>query len=294
MKKLVMVLAVAMLLAIVGNVYAVHTILDRCDDDTRTQAIGGADISRDNPVPTYKGDSTLSETQVGGDGVKCNFPTTPILTQVYEDTPGWQVLDSTYIDSANQGDYVGIDTSVAHGNGSYAAGTITSAVFDRGTTSNSQAPDYFIITISDSESAGVETVTYFYRTGTTNPPTGSWTSYTSASTIYNTDQYIQWYAYLTTGDSASFTPLLKSVSLLTSGYYVGGFKIYAVGMSVDNTIDSATFKMTEGAGEISKIFINMKSGRPDYWEFVSPITISGTCTITTGSGADVLIQYLDD
>lgn len=72
-----------------------------------------------------------------------------------------------------------------------------------------------------------------------------------------------------------------------------GFNIWAIGMSVDNTIDSGTFVLTNGPTETTKISVNMKSGRPDFWAFPAPIVCSGTVTITASDGADVLIMYVD-
>lgn len=240
--------------------------------------------------PTSVMDKAYLDTFIVGTGSKVAFPTTEASTQTYGDTVRWHTISSTYIDSSNYGDFISIDTSVAQAMGVYASGTVTSGVFDRQQSSTATITS-FVITITDSTSTGVETTAYSRRTGSDSPPTGSWITYTSGTNVPNSDRYIQWRGVLTSGNSQTQTPQIHRVNLQTWSYY-SNFKIYAIGVSMDNTADSASLTYTGGATEIAKDRLDMKAGTSDYRNYVSPITISGTGTITVGSGMRAKIQYL--
>jgi hypothetical protein len=290
-------------LIVVGNTANIKVIAHSNGAETACGLVGGytmvyaprplvkIDSTNTDPVQANVVDKTYLETTIIGTGNKVLFPTTIGSTQTYANTPAFQTLSSTYIDSSHLTDYIGIDSRVAQGLGANAAGTITSIVFDR-TTSGTITPYYFTITFSDSQSTGMETIAYFYRSGSTNPPTSAWTSYTSGTSTYDKNQYIQWYAYLTTGSSNTLTPLISRVNLQSDSYYSAGFKIYGVLISVNNTVNSTSLSMVDGASNKERLPMWEVVAKTNYVPFTSPMIFDNTCAITVGSGMKTVIFYL--
>jgi hypothetical protein len=291
----------------VGNTANIKVIAHSNGAETACGLVGGytmvyaprplvkIDSTNTDPVQANVVDKTYLETFIVGTGSTVMFPTSILETQTYHGTAGLKVLASTNIESAGLGNnYIYLDFDVVSVSGAYFAGTITSQVFER-VESDSITPYYFTITFTDSKStiAGTqETIAYFVRTGSTNPPIGAWTSYTSGTSTYCKDEYVQWYAYLTTSESPTLSPTITRANLDSRSYYDGGFKVYAIGASVNNTVDSTTLDMDIGATSQTKINFNMLSGIPNLWDFNSPVVFSDTAVITVGNGMGVLIQYL--
>lgn len=236
-------------------------------------------------------DKSLSDSLIYGTGAKVNFPTTQCLTQTYDLSADWQALSSTYADSARIPNSVQIETHVAQGLGAYAACTITSAVLDRG-DGDDTTPYYCVISITDSTSAGMETIVYSRQTGGTNPPDGEWVTYTSGTIMNTSARYVRWRAYMTTGDSATFSPILQYVNMTSKAWYDVGMKIYGVHISSDNSTDSSYMDIDEGADEHCEYRCDTKSRTPFCPEFPAPLDCDDTVTVYVASGMHVKIWYL--
>lgn len=239
---------------------------------------------------------TYLNTFIIGVGAKVNFPDTRLSTETYSETR-WVALSSTYIDSSYvqiMGAGIKINTVAAHVLGSlYCSGTITFAVFDRGTT-NTWLPTYFVLTAIDSRTGGVtvDTITYSYSSGSTNPPTGDWTSMDTNTRIWNADNYVQVRAVLSTSDSVNFSPRIQWASVNSGGHYTCGFKIYNIFVTQDNAIDSQYFDIDDGPHEQIRFMNYIKAGTSFCPTIKSPIVIDDTCTIHTGSGMYLRFEYM--
>ncbi|MDD5354919.1 MAG: hypothetical protein PHY56_00020 [Candidatus Omnitrophica bacterium] len=163
--------------------------------------------------------------------------TTETSYDTYASQVSWKTGSSTYCDSDGRVGWIEIDTHTAKVLGSsYATCTWTSVVFDRGAYSNYNRLYNYIITISDSQSTGLATATYYVRTNTSSAYISSapWVLTSSGSSYDGDTRYLQMMVVLTMGDTNLSNPGVDTITIISYAYVLTGDKLfYVLGLDTD-------------------------------------------------------------